>query len=963
MTSVRPAKQFAAVLAAFAGFSLSVAYAAPNYAPPALSPVDATTLNSSSPLLNNFNGYLDNIQAQLVALSGKTLAIPAGDPSSIPLDADFYSAVAAAVNADPDHAEQIVSAAVQYKPAKVKDIVKAVVLATPGKAPEAVAGAAHAVPTRGADAATGAILALVATAGTTPTDLAAAADDAVIAETRELIEKVAKAAVAATKGTIAPAVGGTAAAQGASALAVAQALVAAYSTDVVATNSNARLFADDLARGIIAGVSGFLGTDKSAVAGAILTKLSQGSGTTEDMAVNFAMGALKSATLIAGVNGYDDVKAALKTAAASFTGGLANVDDAIEAGAKAQKALRGAPAGTTILGYKAIFEGALDTAEVSQIGAFVSGAVQALKSKSADITKWALEDGQTTGLTLAQKQAIVAAAVTGNFGGTGKVVTAAISSNASGNALTASQAVAAAIPASTNLYSGAAVSAALKTVLNTSPTVVSDSQAVLSAAIEAATSANYANAIGDIVLSAVKSKKIYDNELVTTAINTVPLGWEEAVAAIVIANNAKDKPDLSGKTNETAALEAAAARPGVNVASVTLAINIAKGGKLSPKTLFDDAIEAAYANPTLPRAILFGAGAVNNKLAAPLLGMLLKIKSGGDSGSALHEYAVSLNKKGKIGLDLAYEAAVDALAYSDNIFDLVDHKILTNPKQAVDILSAVVAARPEYAHIAARAAAFRAPVVVGKTALAAVQFAHMRANRTATGSAATQVDDPAAVAAISAATVLGVKDAKLTSAKELAAIKAAIAGLVKGSLSFQNLDPADALYKKDGLIGGAFEEANGTGDSVDDPGATTTKRSKGTAAVLTGAVAQLQVNDPTTVENELAKLNPLAAAAITAATKAVKAHAFAFAQAAGAAVAAAAAAGGSTFTEFSAIADAILAAYGLTATKPGQTQLINAAMLGADQFFHGYYGSGAAGVLNYSQVSGNGAHISDISNF
>ncbi len=962
MSSVRHAKQFAAVIAAFAGFSLSVAYAAPNYEPPALSPVDATTLNSSSPLLNNFNGYLDNIQTQLVALSGKTLALPAGDPANVPLDTDYYAAVAAAVAADPVHAEQIVSAAVQYKPAKVKDIVKAVVLATPGKAPEAVAGAAHAVPTRGADAATGAILALVATAGTTPTDLAAAADDAVIAETRELIEKVAKAAVAATKGTIAPALGGTPAAQSASALAVAQALVAAYSTDVVATNSNARLFADDLARGIIAGVNGFVGTDKSAVAGAILTKLSQGAGTTEDMAVNFAMGALKSASLVTGVNGYDDVKAALKTAAASFTGGLANVDDAIEVGAKAQKALRGAPAGTTILGYQSIFEGALDTAEVAQIGAFVSGAVQALKSKSSDITKWALEDAQTTGLTLAQKQAIVAAAVTGNFGGTGKVVTAAINSNGNSNALTASQAVAAAIPASTNLYSGAAVSAALKTIPVINP--AADSQAVLASAIGAAATANYANAIGDIVLSAVKSKKIYDNELVTTAVNTVPLGWEEAVAAIVIANNAKDKADLTtGKTNETAALDAAAAKPGVNVASVTLAINIAKGGKASPKTLFDDAIEAAYDNPTLPRAILFGAGAVNNKLAAPLLGMLLKIKSGGDSASALHDYAVSLNKKGKLGLDLAYEAAVDALAYSDNIFDLVDHKVLTNPKQAVEILSAVVAARPEFAHIAARAAAFRAPAAVGKTALAAVQFAHMRANRTTTGSAATQVDDPAAVAAISAATVLGVKDAKLTPVKELAAIKAAIAGLVKGSLSFQNLDPADVAYKKDGLIGGAFEEATGNGDSVDDVGATITKRSKGSAAVLTGAVAQLQVNDPTTAGNELVALNPLAAAAITAATKAVKAHAFAFAQAAGAAAAAAAAAGGTTFTAFDKIADAVLAAYSLTATKPGQTQLINAAMLGADQFFHGYYGSGAAGILNYSHVSGNGTHISDIANF
>ena len=219
------------------------------------------------------------------------------------------------------------------------------------------------------------------------------------------------------------------------------------------------------------------------------------------------------------------------------------------------------------------------------------------------------------------------------------------------------------------------------------------------------------------------------------------------------------------------------------------------------------------------------------------------------------------------------------------------------------------------------------------------------------------------MAASSAATVLGVKDAKLAPLKELAAVKAAIAGLVKGSLSFQNLDSADVLFKKDGLIGGDFEEATGNGDSVDDIGATITKRSKGSAAVLTGAVAQLQFNDPTTAGNDLENLNPLAAAAITAATKAVKAHAFAFAQAAGAAAAAAAAAGGATFIEFDKIASAILAAYSATATKPGQTNLENAAKLGADQFFHGYFGAGAAGILNYSHVSGNGVQISDISNF
>src|SRR5688572_25552188 len=73
MRIVRHAKHLAAI-AAFTGISLSVAYAAPSYEPPVLSPLDTTSLDSESPLLDNFNTYLSAINAELP--DGQSLALP-----------------------------------------------------------------------------------------------------------------------------------------------------------------------------------------------------------------------------------------------------------------------------------------------------------------------------------------------------------------------------------------------------------------------------------------------------------------------------------------------------------------------------------------------------------------------------------------------------------------------------------------------------------------------------------------------------------------------------------------------------------------------------------------------------------------------------------------------------------------------------------------------------------------------
>lgn len=957
MTIVRNAKHLAAVVAALTGLSLTAAYAAPSYAPPILaplSPLDTTPVDSESELLDNFNQYLSFIQAKVPV--GTTLVLPASSTLLVaPTDVQYYGAVASAVadalTEGTATAEQIVSAAVQYKPGRVKDIVKAVVLANPASAPEVVAAAARAVPLRAADAATGAILGLIGSnAAVSDATLAAAADDAVIAQTRELIEKVTKAAVLATK---------TSATQGTAPIAVAEAIVDAFWAEAATVGSNGELFLDDLARGAVAGVTGFSAVTKGQMAEALVAKIGGKSGVTKDQVVNFAMGALKSVLVVNAPTGstYAEVAGKIATAATALGGTLDGVENDIAAGAHIQLVMRQAGSSSDLLG---LFSQELTAGRAPYVAGYVSGAVQALKGRAGDFVKLAFEDAEVGTLSLEAKKGVVAAAVTGNFGATSKAVTNAIINNSATNSLTAVQAVQVAIPASNELYSGAATLAAVRTV--STGDVAAGSIAVLEAAIDAAVSAKYQSALTDIALNAVKSKRAYDNQLIAAAIARVPAGWEEAVASFIIANNPKDLPDATtNRTNEQEAV-LAATNKGADVASVQLAMNLVQAGKLSSKTVYDDAINAAHANKDKARAILFGAGVINTKLAIPLMSMLIGIKDGGDSNAQLKDYAIALNKRTKVNVQLAYEAAVDAFNYPDNVFDIVDHKILTNSRQAADILTAVVAVRPEYAHYAARAAAFRAPALVSKTAYSAVQFAHMRANRDLSGNVIASPDDPAAVAAISAAVVLGIKDAKLlTPAKQEAAIKAGVAGLVKAALAFQNPGLAsNDPDKKAGLVGSVdtFKEANGNGTDLNNPANYFLRRTKGTAAVLTGVVAQLQINDPAVAGNELWTLNDLAKAAITAAAKAARSHSYALAQAAGAAAAAAAIAGGTVFTDFAKIGSAFLGLAGIDTDKAAR-----AAEFGALQLAAGVRGAGAAGIMNYGHISGQGSPVSDLSNF
>lgn len=961
--------------AALAGLSIVSAYAVPNYVTPANSPIDATTITTAggsvSAALNNFNTYLQAIQDQLDlnAVTGDTVRTPDFGGGVKVLDADFVAAVGAAITADSANTAGIVSAAVQYKPGKVKDILKAAAIANPGAVGAAVTAASQVYPLGAANAAAGAISGLIASSPSGANnglmdDAAAAAE---IETTRTLIENVAKAAVLATKlatdGTV-PLPTGPTSQQSIRAKEVAAKLMDAFLTDAETAGSNAALYLDDVSRGAVGGAAAFLATSltKSDVALAMIAKFaSHPTLNTESNVVNFAMGAIKTAIPGVGANSAQGVQAAL---AAEVTVGLAFAD-AINLGSAVQIAVRNTPADPV-----GAFNSNVAPGDYAHIYAALSGATQASPGKAGDFVTAAFAATNApagAAFTTAMKKDIVSGATTGASASVGKIITNAI---ASSNApISAADAIAAAIPAATELQSGLATLAAMKNNGVALSTV--DAVAVLNAALLAAGNASYQKSFVDIALYAAKARKDIDNDLIYAAIaHTSVNGWEAGIAAYIVANNPADVVPSAINNNKATAIATALSKGGATLRdSVQLATELVVRGRKSALTIFDDAVSSLNGNtlaasgivPAVslagqgdPKSVLFAVGALKNTLTVPALAAALKLKSTSGDGVALLDAAISMNKKAEANTRLAYETAVDVIAHPDNAFDIVDHKILTNPKAAYEIAIAAVAAAPEYAHYSARAAAFRSPALVGKIATDSIQFAHMRTNTT---------DDPAAVAAISAAVVLGVHDANLTVLKETAFLKIAITGLVKGALSFSNNYGLNGANDKQGLQGltANFPEATGAGATIAD---VTLKRSKGTAGVLTGAIAQLQMpdNDYNIHAADLNTLTPLSAAAITAAVKVMKSHAIAFAQAAGAAAQAAAIANGTTFSPagFLAIAAA------LTAGGATDTGFENAAKVGAAQYTSLIYGAGYAGISNtgpYSHISGTGTPVTSIAGF
>ena len=934
--------------AALAGMSFTSAFAI-TYVPPANSPLDTTTLDSNSALLDAFNGYLGNIQTALTAaVPTATLRTPDLGGGVAPTDVQFYAAVNAAILADGSHAYEIAAAAIQYKPAKIANIVLEVSKANPLKAADAVRAGAAVLPLKAPDAAGSAIKGLLlAAANNSAADMAAASDDAITADTKALFEKVAKTAVSATKGGSSNI--GT---QAARATAVANAMVDAVVA--VAASTNARLYLDDVARGGVAGAKGFANITRAQVAAGMLQRLALTPLANEKDVSNFVAGALQSADPVdkdAGAGFYPNVLSALLA-----TGVGTTYTGAVNTVATMNLAARNAVSGTEA----SSFQTAMGPAEFAHVYAAVSGATQYSKGSAAAFVNAAYTDADAGVLSLADKKDIIAAAVTSNSSAEAKIVLSAVAA-VGVNTISAVDAVTAAIPAGTEIFAASSLTGLVK--LHTAN--AGEAQAILHAANVAATAAGYQKAYGDIALLAVKGNKAYGDALIATSIADVASGWEENVAANIAAN------DPANAVLLTAAQAAATTKNGAPLsASVTLAIQYAQAAKgkgtlattVSTKTIFDDAVAHLIANPNEARAAIFGAGAANPKLAIELLAVAMRNNKDnvntGPSNAQLLTYATALTKVAAPTIKIAYDAVVDALDSVGNLSDMLDHKLLTNPAAAFEIATATAAARPEFAHYVARIAGFRAPKLAAKIGQSIITFSQMRK---------TDANNPAAVAAISEGYVLGVLDAKLSALDTAKYVAAAVGGIVKGVRTFsQFTDKLDPDFKS-GLVGSSatFAEANGALATI--AGGTTLRRAKGTAAAVTGAVAGLQGPGAAA-----ANFSDLAFAAVKGAVAASKDHVFAIAQAAAQAAGFVAILEGQTFGDNADVARIVAAIVaGFPTANAVQTE--NAVRVGLAQVALGNagVGAGAAGTTNtatfYAHHSGLStginAPVTDVGNF
>ena len=939
-------------LAAFAGLSFAAAYAAPSYTPDANSPINTTPLNSSSPLLNNYDDYIGVIAGHLTGTDSLLLPTPGG--STLPKGPAYVAAVAAAVAADPAHVQQIVQAAVQYRGGnlgdKVKDILKAIGTANPELTEDAVIGAASGNPAKVADAAAGAVLGVIASSAATTADYGDIVDETIDLSTQALIEKIAKAAVSSAKKAPAP-VGGPPITAVRIATAVTQAVIADGGT----------LYIDDLARGLVAGANAITPTSQADVAAATLDVLDSTGYETKKFIAEFATGALKAVKV--GTAAYTAVLNALEVTSAVGSSHLGTIQ-AVDA---AHQALRNAAGGGEVTAFTTALNTMLTTPYAGELEAFMIGAVQNKASKSGDFVGAMFNNPGVT-LTSTSGKAIVGAAVRGKFANAAKVTTAAINVGGSGFALSRSEAVAAAIPNATSDFAGVIAGAAIKTIpLLPANVSVGGNQSdnnqpddVANAAISAAAAAGYKDAINDIALQAFKARKKEMKAIVQTLVANVDSnGWREAIVAEAVITDKKVKSDILDGADLGAA---AASLSDFDKTSLHVAANIADDAKTLNKVIFDHSVNDFFAAQVdigggvmkdaseFTRAILFGRGGVNSKLAGPLLAVAMRYNTNSSITSAdILAISKAIYKKAAPTLDIQYSVIQDALSQPDQLFDLVDHATATHlAKYAPDIAAAAAAARPEYAHIVARAGAFRSPANAGKIGAAAITYGHMTNNRDASGALISNPDDPAAVAAISAATILGIKDAKLPttpSDKEAAAVKNAVGALVKAA---SVLNGSDTTFRQsDGVSSTSFRPITGSGTV-----------STGSAGAVTGIIAEIQGYGGSATNS----LSPLAFTAITAAIKADKKHTLEIAQAA-------AQASQFVYQQDSGLGE-IDAAFKLAifnAVLAGNAvagnDVKNAIQFGVTEASNNHYGAGAAGILNYAHRSGILPAVTTLENF
>ena len=329
-------------------------------------------------------------------------------------------------------------------------------------------------------------------------------------------------------------------------------------------------------------------------------------------------------------------------------------------------------------------------------------------------------------------------------------------------------------------------------------------------------------------------------------------------------------------------------------------------------------------------------------------------------------HAKSLNKALESETQLTFDVATKVLETPDELFDIVDHESIKNPKLVNIVAGAAAAAAPQYAHYVARAAASRSSVLeIAQVPLAIFEGADMNASI---------ADNPAATSAIAAAFVLGMKDQKQHSVVQEKTYIAGMTALVKAAMTFGNkgqLATAAIAAKKatattPAILAVPAFPIRGTFRGVNlATGAAPTAADQyeyGSAAAVTGATSILSNEGDLLPSTALLAVLKGAGAAVG---KGVGSQMTVIAQAAMQAFIWVTKISDLTNEARDAIVNAIATGAKLIpiTDEAKRVAIQLAADNGKAEAVALNYGAGAAGVLNYAHVNSNNSPVTDISGF
>lgn len=927
--------------AALAGFSLSAAYAAPNYTPDASSPV--ATLGNPDDGGVGLSAGLKLINAEL---SGATLVIPAVNAGSTAATKDQYkAAVSAAFGNAATVADKaaVVRAGVAYAyitKASTLDIVKAAMESyladsgyTQANAVTILNAALAANNGKSADVVEGLVLAIGSTGTLSQEaetgDFAGDLYDTAFAvsgydsagEAAKLVESLAENFIKNTKPNTA---GTTGYAKNAASY---KAALTDAATDLMAAvvASGAKFAVDDAALGLAKGFKSVLSTGLVTY-GDAFTAIAAGAGSNIDDKAHAAAGMIRV------LSHTSDPELAL--AKAAFSNPVTDV---------------------VIDGYEQISEAANTAARVALVESYATSN----PSKAAYFALGGaylspglvvpMISGAMDNLALAaDKKAMLAQLSRAQNAQAAKAAGAAVSVGG----LAYDAAIESAVQNTLSLYSGAVVKEVAKASPSTTASdLVTASINALETAVSSGPEDDFKGGVIDAVAEIIKIKKTPADisAVITAGINAADpnSGTAEALAAAIGRGD-------SG-VDHTAALTSAMSLAGpAEVDSVLTAERVARLSKTSKDTLGTTLEAIRNASDSSLAAAVLGGAAVDSELASIFMASALREGNGTmTSGQrlAVLNSAKAASKDGEADVQLAYDTASLVLANTDELFDIVSSQTIKFPKSGETIAAAATAAAPGYGHYVARAAGFHASTAtVSKIPLAIFQAADMNANLS---------DNPSASAAIAAGLVSGIMDQKQTDANREKLLASGMFALVK----------AAAIFGTEGTVAKGAVPATGTFRSVNiDTGAApaagpagANQPEYGTAAAVTGATSVLS-NVGDTGLFALDNTSPLYVmlrAAGKAVGKGKQSEMTVIAQAA-AQAAVWIAGNGYNVTN---IAIAIThGAFGTTSGTP-DSRILAAANAGKAEAIAGNKGAGAAGVLDYAHFNTNNSPVTDISNF